>query len=164
MESPQMLYQELSNWCSILQSGYLYTGSSICRHPVVFTYWQFMMAHINVLASHNIPQIVNVIIQSNQASSPAMKLIGSFSPLSWKNIVEPLKGFTSVKFYPQNWEIKSEWAFFHFFSETCQKMIIKEELSTAFRNSPSEFSHRFLGNSVINDLIQSEARRFFLYF
>lgn len=35
-----------------------------------------------------------------------------FFPISFTGCVEPLKGFTSVKYYPQHREIKSEWAFF----------------------------------------------------
>lgn len=63
---------------------------------------------------HQLPYctLVNMIFQRKKNCSPVMKLNGIFFPISFTGCVEPLKGFTSVKYYPQHREIKSEWAFF----------------------------------------------------
>lgn len=58
-------------------------------------------------------RLFNIIFQSIWLVLLHWSSMG-FSPLASKSIAEPLKGFTSVKYYPQNWEIKSKWAFFLF--------------------------------------------------
>lgn len=40
------------------EPGYFYTLPTTLRIPIFFTYWQFMMAQINFLASLNTLQIV----------------------------------------------------------------------------------------------------------
>lgn len=59
-----------------------------------------------------------------------------FSPLASKSTVEPLKGFTSVKYYPQDWEIKSKWAFFLFPLRHVRRTLGKRIAFPSFQNLP----------------------------
>lgn len=54
--------------------------------------------------------------------------------------------------------------FLPFSSKTCQKNIIKKNSLPQLSETPQvNFNCRFLGKSVINNFIQSEARKYFLY-
>lgn len=58
MELLQILYQELIDEIHPERTWLFLYPTTTLRIPIFFTYWQFMMAQINFLASLNTLQIV----------------------------------------------------------------------------------------------------------
>lgn len=151
-----------SHWCDVLRnnhSAYRYAVLNAHRSPALLTCWQFVMLQIKF---HQLAYctLLNIIFQRKKLFS----CNGIFFPISFKECVEPLKGFTSVKYYPQHQEIKSEWVFFILSLWHVKKNVRKMNRFSWLSEAPRvNFNCRFLGQIVINFFIRSETRTLLLY-